>query len=101
MATHDTPDGWGFGTVLAQQDWGADPGPLVARPGWLCGVMRPDALGNLSTAGILCQLEVVVGLKVGPKLRRRSKVARQTERGVCRNRSFAPNNVIHPCHWHH
>jgi hypothetical protein len=63
-------------------------------------MMWPDALGNLRTAGILCQLEVVVGLKVGPKLRRRSKVARQTERGVCRNRSFAPDNVIHPCHWH-
>ena len=62
--------------------------------------MWPDAIGNLSTPDILCQFEVVVGLKVRPKLRRRSKVPRQTERGVRRNCPFAPNNAIHPCHRH-
>src|SRR5205807_10421626 len=66
----------------------------------LPGFRWHDAMGNLGTAGILCQFEVVVGLKVGPKLRRRSKVARQAERGARRNRPFAPNNVIHPCRWH-
>jgi hypothetical protein len=83
--------------------FGEEPTKSRARDGingWLGGVMWPDAIGNLSTPGILCQFEVVVGLKVRPKLRRRSKVAGQTECGVRRNCPFPPNNVIHPRDWH-
>ncbi len=58
--------------------------------------MGSDSTGNLGASPILGPLEVVVRLETHPKLRCRSEIAGQTERGVCRDRPLATNDVIHP-----
>lgn len=50
--------------------------------GKLGGAMWPYLLGDLFSDRVLRHFEIVVGLKVGPKLRAHSKVPRQSKRGI-------------------
>ena len=62
--------------------------------------MPPDAVGDLHTALILSQLDVVVSLQIHPELGCGSKISCQPKSRVRADRPLATSDVIDASHRH-
>jgi len=58
--------------------------------------VRPNPAGDLGAPCVLCHFEIVVRLKVDPKLGRRSEVASQAQGGVRGDGAPATDDVVDP-----